>query len=179
MAGAEFPRAGASANLPGGLIIIVTTWWGMMNLYLVLIPSSLKRLTFMMVVMALVPVVEIFALRQQYPLVHEQVSSRSMGMIITQMAIAAGGTIFLGHVVGILRRQALTGKLFGQYRLKELLGSGGMGEVRLAEHVLLKRPCAIKVIHPSRANDPDALCALRTRSLRRRGAHTPEYDRHL
>jgi serine/threonine-protein kinase len=32
-----------------------------------------------------------------------------------------------------------------------------MGEVRLAEHLLLKRPCAIKVIHPSHATDANAL----------------------
>jgi serine/threonine-protein kinase len=36
----------------------------------------------------------------------------------------------------------------GQYRLRKKLGQGGMGEVYLAEHQLLKRPCAIKRIHP-------------------------------
>src|SRR5690606_32080465 len=41
----------------------------------------------------------------------------------------------------------------GQYRLKRLLGSGGMGEVYLAEHMLLKRPCAIKLIRPEKAGD--------------------------
>jgi serine/threonine-protein kinase len=32
-----------------------------------------------------------------------------------------------------------------------------MGEVHLAEHVLLKQPCAIKLIRPERAGDPGAL----------------------
>ena len=41
--------------------------------------------------------------------------------------------------------------------LRHLIGSGGMGEVYLAEHQLLKRPCAIKVIRPGKARDPRAL----------------------
>src|SRR5262249_8147993 len=40
---------------------------------------------------------------------------------------------------------------------QEKIGGGGMGEVYLADHVLLRRPCAIKLIHPVRAGDPAAL----------------------
>ena len=43
----------------------------------------------------------------------------------------------------------------GQYRLRRRLGAGGMGEVYLAEHHLLKRPCAIKRIHPKYLDHPD------------------------
>jgi serine/threonine-protein kinase len=32
-----------------------------------------------------------------------------------------------------------------------------MGEVYLAEHLLLKRPCAMKLIRPGKADDPPAL----------------------
>ena len=41
----------------------------------------------------------------------------------------------------------------GPYTLKSPLGSGGMGEVFLAEHRLLKRLCAVKLIHPDKASD--------------------------
>ena len=39
----------------------------------------------------------------------------------------------------------------------EKLGVGGMGEVYLAEHQLLKRPCALKLIRPEAGADPIAL----------------------
>ena len=45
----------------------------------------------------------------------------------------------------------------GQYRLKAPLGAGGMGEVWLAEHRLLKRPCAVKLIRPQHAADSQFL----------------------
>ncbi len=45
----------------------------------------------------------------------------------------------------------------GQYVLVERLGAGGMGEVHRAEHRLLRRPCAVKLIRPEHAGDPEAL----------------------
>jgi serine/threonine-protein kinase len=54
-------------------------------------------------------------------------------------------------------REAFEGKQLGQYRLLARLGAGGMGEVYLAEHRMLKRACVIKLIHPDRARDPRAL----------------------
>jgi eukaryotic-like serine/threonine-protein kinase len=45
----------------------------------------------------------------------------------------------------------------GPYRLREPIGAGAMGEVDLAEHQFLKRPCALKLIRPDRMVDPQAL----------------------
>jgi serine/threonine-protein kinase len=69
------------------------------------------------------------------------------------VAIAAYGT----HRIELLRQEAAAARKLGQYQLKQRLGSGGMGEVYLAEHVLLKQPCAIKLIRPERAGDPATL----------------------
>ena len=47
-----------------------------------------------------------------------------------------------------LRQQVVEARQLGQYRLGRRIGSGGMGDVYLAEHQLLKRPCAVKLIRP-------------------------------
>jgi serine/threonine-protein kinase len=67
----------------------------------------------------------------------------------------AGSLIGFGaYRIEVLQRQALRGRELGQYRLGQLLGTGGMGEVYLAEHLLLRRPAAIKLIRPEHAGDP-------------------------
>jgi serine/threonine-protein kinase len=73
------------------------------------------------------------------------------------MAIAAVLAVYGSHKISELRRQAFQARRLGQYQLKQRLGAGGMGEVYLAEHVLLRRPCALKLIRPERADNPTDL----------------------
>jgi hypothetical protein len=61
------------------------------------------------------------------------------------------------HIINNLRREVFVARQLGQYRLRHLLGSGGMGEVYMAEHQLMKRPVAIKIIRPGKAGDPKVL----------------------
>jgi serine/threonine protein kinase len=76
---------------------------------------------------------------------------------VLTMAIAAVAAVFGTHLINNLRREAFEAKQLGQYRLISQLGAGGMGEVYLAEHRMLKRPCAVKIIRPERAGDPKVL----------------------
>ncbi len=45
--------------------------------------------------------------------------------------------------------------LDSRYRITGHLGTGGMGNVYRAEHVTIRRPVAIKVLHADFAGDPD------------------------
>ena len=45
----------------------------------------------------------------------------------------------------------------GRYRILKTLGQGGMGTVFLAEHALIKRRVAIKILHPDLATDADVI----------------------
>ena len=48
-----------------------------------------------------------------------------------------------------------TGHLFGNYRIVQLLGEGGFGEVYLAENPLIERRAAVKVLHTALAQDAE------------------------
>lgn len=45
----------------------------------------------------------------------------------------------------------------GRYRILKTLGEGGMGTVYLAEHALIKRRVAIKILHPELATDASVI----------------------
>ncbi len=49
----------------------------------------------------------------------------------------------------------------GKYRVNAVIGEGGMSSIYEAEHLGLDRRVAIKVLHPSLAEDPEAIARLR------------------
>src|SRR5207253_7463911 len=73
------------------------------------------------------------------------------------LLIVAAGSAYGARTISRLRRQVAEARQLGQYRLRRRIGSGGMGEVYLAEHQLLKRPCAVKLIRRGAAADGRAL----------------------
>jgi tRNA A-37 threonylcarbamoyl transferase component Bud32 len=69
-----------------------------------------------------------------------------------------GVAVLISHVVTRLGQQVAREREMGSYRLGELLGRGGMGEVYQATHRMLARPAAIKLIRSDTiaANDGEA-----------------------
>src|SRR5581483_11553600 len=65
--------------------------------------------------------------------------------------------VFGSHHIEEMRQAVDEARRLGPYKLARKLGAGGMGEVHLAEHRLLKRPCAVKLIRPESAADDTAV----------------------
>jgi serine/threonine protein kinase len=84
----------------------------------------------------------------------------SGGALAIAMGVAlmfAWNILRMRRAVGVAREQARSAeeraKQLGSYRLVEKLGSGGMGEVWRAEHQLLARKAAIKLVRPDVLRD--------------------------
>ncbi len=73
------------------------------------------------------------------------------------LATAGAIAVFGSYKIRELHEKAHEAQKLGQYRLKQVIGFGGMGAVYLAEHVLLRRQCAVKLIRPDQAGDPKTL----------------------
>jgi eukaryotic-like serine/threonine-protein kinase len=72
--------------------------------------------------------------------------------------ICAGLAVIPAYVLARLSRQVSRAREMGSYRLGDLIGEGGMGQVWHAHHRLLARPAAIKLIRPEGVSrdDPSA-----------------------
>jgi serine/threonine-protein kinase len=75
--------------------------------------------------------------------------------------LLVGVAVVISHVVTTLGRQVAKAREMGSYRLGELLGRGGMGEVYKASHRMLARPAAIKLIRPEMLGGTDPAVASR------------------
>ena len=95
------------------------------------------------------------------------------------LLILAVGSAFGARTIFMLRRQVAEARQLGQYHLRRKIGCGGMGEVYLAEHQLLKRPCAIKLIRAGNVDRPEGPGAIRARGSAHRHPLPSEHRRDL
>jgi serine/threonine-protein kinase len=131
-------------------------WFLLIVLYGTFIPNTWRRCAAIVGSLALLPLALMGAGSQLDKTTAAYVLSALPETIIL-MATAVAIAVFGSHKIRELHEKAHEAQRLGQYRLKRILGFGGMGSVYLAEHVLLRRPCAVKLIRPDQAGDPKTL----------------------
>lgn len=141
---------------------IATSWLILIFTYALFVPNTWQRAVIVIGAMAAAPialVVGFWIFSPNYATVLREHPNLQLYPIEVSMLmlLAAAIAIWGVHTIGTLRRVAFEAKQLGQYKLKRQIGQGGMGEVYLAEHVLLKRPCAIKLIRPDKTGDVKSL----------------------
>ncbi len=127
------------------------------------VPKGWRRAAAIAGVLAMLPFATLLALYLQHPaemgwLVQRSPASGNSpldryGYDVILLMILALGSSWGAYTIHRLRMQVVEARQLGQYRLRRQIGSGGMGEVYLADHQLLKRPCALKLIRPGNAAD--------------------------
>jgi serine/threonine-protein kinase len=131
-------------------------WFFLIVIYGVFIPNTWKRCAVAAVCTALLPIVLTAGGAVNHGRYNPEVLSALSDMAIL-MGVAVAVAVFGSYRIHHLQEEASEARQLGQYRLKQRLGSGGMGEVYLAEHTLLRRPCAVKLIRPEHARDAKSL----------------------
>jgi serine/threonine-protein kinase len=72
-------------------------------------------------------------------------------LVVIWALIAMGVTALISRVLFGLHDAVRKARRLGQYTLGERIGEGGMGVVYVAEHALLRRPTAVKLLPPELA----------------------------
>ena len=84
-------------------------------------------------------------------------------LVFPYLMVAAAAYI-AAHIVYRLGQAVSAAREMGSYRLEELLGKGGMGEVWRASHRMLARPAAVKLVRADALGlDPDTYATALTR----------------
>jgi serine/threonine-protein kinase len=132
-------------------------WFLILTLYGTFIPNTWRRCAAVVAVVAASQLILFVVWGLQVRPIDSGTFGLSLMIIGFWVVAAAVIAVVACSRIEILQRQVGEARKLGQYVLKEKLGEGGMGEVYLAQHVLLRRPCALKLIRPERAGEPKNL----------------------
>ncbi|HET6423231.1 MAG TPA: serine/threonine-protein kinase, partial [Planctomycetaceae bacterium] len=125
--------------------------------YGMFMPNGWTRTACMMIPPTLAPICELIFVRSLDPFAADVLTPVVVLQFAAVLVATAGISTFGTATIARLREEIRKAQRLGQYHLKQKIGHGGMGDVYLAEHDLLKRPCALKLIRPNQINDPLAL----------------------
>lgn len=154
----------AAGDVTGLLLDGRTSMIGLFMLIVVhgiFLPHRWHETARVVLTMALAPVLVLVIYEIRHPELTRQVADlMSWQYVSTNILVVLVGAVlacYASHILNGLRADVHEAKQYGQYKLGKKLGSGGMGDVFLAEHVLMKRPCALKQIRPEVSGDQTAL----------------------
>ncbi|MCC7334258.1 MAG: protein kinase [Pirellulaceae bacterium] len=145
-------------SIQAGFVTDITQPWLLLIFtYTVLIPNTWQRAAMVIIPISLIPIVLALSAQlttEEFTTVMQSDPNHQITMMRICLGMTWGAAIAVWGAWSIrsLRREAFEAKKMGQYQLKKLLGRGGMGEVYLAVHCMLKRPCALKLIRPDVAD---------------------------
>ena len=156
-------------------------WMGVVFTYAILIPNTWRRAAIVTGIICALPLALIGYMGLTNRAFAEAYLDES-GFVVEvaiMLSITCLCSVYGTYVINSLRTEAFEARQLGQYRLCRLIGSGGMGEVYLAEHQMMKRPCAIKLIRPGQGGRSASARPLRARSAGHGQALALEHDRNL
>jgi tRNA A-37 threonylcarbamoyl transferase component Bud32 len=141
-------------------LVVHFNWLLLIVFHAVLVPNTLARGAGVTLALVLAPLaIDVIVAGTHTPAQHNLIAL--FAVAVTMLAAGGGLAVFGTAKIAELQRQVESAREavreMGQYRLRRKLGSGGMGEVYLAEHRLLKRPCALKRIHAKYLHNPEQL----------------------
>lgn len=150
-------------------MIVRTLLTYVLLVYAVYVPSTARRTLVLAALMTLPLLGSVFvAFRAWDPALHDPPAAtwpkQHVGdmaypatiMTAVWWAIAVAMAMAFSQTIYGLRKAVSDIRRLGQYTLEKKLGEGGMGVVYRASHAMLRRPTAIKLLHPERAGK-DAL----------------------
>jgi serine/threonine-protein kinase len=131
-------------------------WFVLIAVYGTFIPNTWRRCAVIVSLFVAAPLLIAVLGCGHCPVLGPHLPYAIMDMVIL-LGTGAAIAIFGSYKISSLQHEAFEARKLGQYVLRRKLGSGGMGEVYLGEHVLLRRACAVKLIRPDQNGDPTNL----------------------
>ncbi|MGE3803818.1 MAG: serine/threonine-protein kinase [Gemmataceae bacterium] len=140
----ESARAGDAVTAIAMRTVNHGLWSAMIVGYALLIPNTWQRAALILVPMGFMPLLIDKVL--VYRIAEVRADFRLERMPAHWSLLAAPFSIYAVHILRSLRQGDYQGRRLGEYVLQERLGAGDHGEVFRATHMLLRRPCAVKLI---------------------------------